>query len=212
MKESALTAEERATLASYRLIAGARSAAHDMPEFWRPEFERFARLLPSGHVLDVGCGSGRDVGLFLQGGYAYTGIDLCDEMLALARLRAPQADFRQMDMYGLEFLDGSFDGFWAVTSLLHLPKSRVDAALGEMRRVTVKGGAGLVIMKEGAGERMVRGPFDGDERFYAFYTLREFRTVLKRCGFTVLEAERDEAGGTPPNKPLVWLKYFVRTR
>ena len=206
MGDLVLTAEELATLASYKLIAEARSSVHDAPEFWRPEFEGFARLLPSGRVLDVGCGSGRDAGLFIQGGYVYAGIDLCDEMLNLARRRNPQADFRQMDMYDLKFSDRSFDGFWAVTSLLHLPKSKVGAALDEIRRVTVRGGTGLVIMKEGAGERMVRGPFEGDERFYAFYTLREFRRVLKHRGFIVLEAER--AGPDP----TVWLKYFVRTR
>ena len=136
MKYGSLTAEEAATLASYRKIAEARSDKHDDPEFWRSEFGAFSGLLSAGRVLDVGCGSGREVGLFVGSGYLYTGVDLCGEMLELARRRAPRAAFCLMDMYALAFADGSFDGFWAVTSLLHLPKSRVGAALGEIRRVT----------------------------------------------------------------------------
>lgn len=212
MHRSSLTTEESATLESYRKIAAARSGVNDKPEFWRREFGRFALLLPVGRVLDAGCGSGRDIELFVSGGYGYAGADLCPEMLDIAKGRAPRRSLYLMDLCGLAFAAESFDGFWAVTSLLHLPRRRVGIALRELNRITGRDGVGFVVMKEGSGERMVRGSFPGDERFYAFYGLEEFAVRLEHAGFQVLSAERDTSPDVAGRAPTVWLKYYVMKR
>ena len=47
--------------------------------------ERFLKYLPIGsHILDFGCGSGRDSKCFLERGYAVTATDGCKEFVALA--------------------------------------------------------------------------------------------------------------------------------
>ncbi|MFH1047077.1 MAG: class I SAM-dependent methyltransferase [Patescibacteria group bacterium] len=210
MDSDKLTDVERTTLESYRRIASARSQERDRPDFWRPEFERFIRLLPDGQVLDIGCGSGRDAAMFLEHGYGYVGIDLCETMLSLARRRNPSANFCRQNIYDLAFQSHSFAGFWAVTSLLHLPKARIAAALREIRRVTAVGGVGFVVMKGGNGERLVSGKFLGDERFYAYYSLVEFGAVLADSDFEVLEQERKIYHTSSSGDSAVWLKYFVR--
>ena len=209
MRNFRLSPEEQQTLESYKKIADARGKTHADQEFWRAEFEKFKKLLPSGTVVDIGCGSGRDA-LLLAKEYDYVGIDASDEMLSGARELVPDTDFRIMDMYSLNFSSRSIDGFWATASLLHIPKRNLDRVLREIRRVTKQGGIGFIAMKEGTGERMVRGPFEGDERFFAFYQLQEFTNLLEINGFGVVESSRDVHEYNQPKNQTVWLLYFVR--
>jgi 2-polyprenyl-3-methyl-5-hydroxy-6-metoxy-1,4-benzoquinol methylase len=48
---------------------------------------------PSGTVVDLGCGSGILAGALVEAGYQVVGIDMSDAMVALARARAPNAEF-----------------------------------------------------------------------------------------------------------------------
>ena len=52
---------------------------------------------PGNRLLDIGCGTGGHIQL-LQGRYECTGIDLQEEMLAIARAKVPKARFVQGDM------------------------------------------------------------------------------------------------------------------
>jgi ubiquinone/menaquinone biosynthesis C-methylase UbiE len=205
-----LSPEEIKTQEAYKRIAGSRNKTHANPEFWRLELEQFKKLLLSGKVLDVGCGGGRDALLLKSEGYQYVGVDLSAEMLAQAKELIPDADFRQMDMYSLDFPAGSFDGFWAAASLLHIPKRNVTSALSEIKRVVKSGGIGFIAIKEGDGEKVVQGSFDWDERFFAFYHDDEFQDVLKKNSFEILEHSRSTFDYKPPKNLTVWLVYFVK--
>lgn len=214
MKAGPLSQEELTTLASYENLAATRSTViNHTPfnrEFWRPEFEKFRKLLPHGRILDVGCGNGREALLFTDAGYTYTGIDLSPSMLAEARKLAPGANFIGMSMYDLAFPSDSFDGLWDCCTLFHAPKSKVGLALREARRVTRKGAIALFIMKEGEGERMVKDFRGGNERFFAFYSDAEFSGTLEAHGFHVLESSRDLREYDPPRCTNVYLIYFTQ--
>jgi len=205
-----LTPEEQKTLDSYRKIATARGKTHANPDFWRSEFGKFQNLLSVGKVIDVGCGSGRDSILFTEAGYDYVGIDISDEMLAEARQLVPTANFIKGNAYSLDFPSRSFDGFWAAASLLHIPKINASLVLQEIKRVVRSGGIGFIAMKEGEGEKMVRGSIDGDERFFSFYGETEFLNLLRGNGFEVIEHLRDMREYNPPKNLTVWLLYIVR--
>lgn len=199
-----LTPEEKLTQQSYEKIAAARQAKKGDPDFWSAEVERFARQRPPpGRVLDVGCGDGRDAHLLLAAGYDYLGIDLSPAMLRLARTTAPSAKFRRMSLHRLRFSDGTFDGIWAVCSLLHLPKRRVGSVLKEIRRVLRPNGLGFIVVKEGVGEKMVRGDMSGDERYYAYYGQAEFAAQITSAGFVIEEATQQVRGAR-------FLLFYVR--
>lgn len=200
-----LSPEELTTQASYARLAVTRNIDKAEMEFWRPEFEEFKKLLPSGKVLDLGCGAGRDALLFAADpNYEYVGIDLSDEMIQQARKLIPEADFKQMSMYNLDFASQTFDGFWASTSLLHIPKNKIDGVLCELKRVLKPKSIGFISLKYGIGEELLKR--GDDVRFFALYTEQEMEQYLVHNGFKTLTAK---VGTHPKSGSQQWLTMMV---
>jgi len=97
-----------------------------------------------GNVLDVACGTGDMVVELMKHGCEVTGIDLSEEMLAIARQKVPSAAVRVANAEALPFADGEFDAVtcaFGVRNFVHL-----EAGLREMLRVLKPGGK-LVILE-----------------------------------------------------------------
>ena len=87
-------------------------------------------------LLEVGCGTGMVYERLVPGllpNERYTGVDVAESMLAIARRKFPQGRFLRGDGYALAFPDGSFDTVVAFEVLGHLPEVR--PFLGELLRV-----------------------------------------------------------------------------
>jgi 2-polyprenyl-3-methyl-5-hydroxy-6-metoxy-1,4-benzoquinol methylase len=75
-------------------------------------YEPFLNLLPeNAHILDAGCGSGRDSLYFLRNGYKVTAIDASEKLSELASKLLKQTvlniGFQEME------IENEFDGIWA---------------------------------------------------------------------------------------------------
>jgi len=100
-------------------------------------------LLEKGkRVLDIGCGSGNFSFKLAKMGYRVVGVDLSEEMLAIAKKRAVaeglDIEFITMDAHHLDFADDSFDCVFSMAVYEFLDDS--EKALEEMFRVTRPGG------------------------------------------------------------------------
>jgi SAM-dependent methyltransferase len=126
-----------------------RSAADIYEEFfvpalfqdWTGPVSEAAGLKPGARVLDVACGTGvlaREALTRIQPGGSLVGLDVNDGMLAVARRRTPEIDWRQGLAESLPFDDGSFDAVVCQFGLMFF-EDRV-AALKEMWRVLRPGG------------------------------------------------------------------------
>ncbi|MBR0063815.1 MAG: class I SAM-dependent methyltransferase, partial [Oscillospiraceae bacterium] len=71
-------------------------------------FEKYAEKKPKT-LLDLACGTGTVTAALCRLGYDVTGVDISEEMLALAQKRAPGALLLHQDMRSLD-LDGSCGG------------------------------------------------------------------------------------------------------
>jgi SAM-dependent methyltransferase len=120
-------------------------AAHDWAELQEPTALPLwvamldaAAVGPGTRVLDAGCGAGGASVLAADRGAQVNGLDAAEALLAIARARVPDGDFRPGDLEALPYADATFDAIIAADVLLYV----VDpvAALRELRRVCAPGG------------------------------------------------------------------------
>jgi len=99
-----------------------------------------ARAFPvPGRLLDLGCGTGRLCAHFAAQGFECVGVDLSDEMLAVARANVPRATFVRANLVELtEPPGGAFDCAACLFSTLGMVRGAENRA-----RVLVNAGAAL---------------------------------------------------------------------
>jgi ubiquinone/menaquinone biosynthesis C-methylase UbiE len=169
------------TLNTYNHAAKDWMVEHNDPWYWVEESRIFKKLLPSGNILDIGCGYGRDCHLFFPSkDYTYLGLDFSSELLREARWLFPSAQFIMADMRYMPFAENSFDGFWASASLLHIEKNAIREVLNDIKRIMRDNAMGFIALKKGEGEGIEvnnshkYGWAIEDKRFFAYYDQDEF--------------------------------------
>ncbi|MFC8127192.1 methyltransferase domain-containing protein [Streptomyces sp. NPDC057302] len=95
-------------------------------------------LVQGSTFVDVGCGAGRAVAELNERGVHAVGVDPDARMLAVARERWSQAEFREARAEKLPFADGSVHGYRA-DKVLHALQEP-ERAVAEARRVLRPGG------------------------------------------------------------------------
>jgi ubiquinone/menaquinone biosynthesis C-methylase UbiE len=202
-----MTTNKDKTIETYNKIASKYSDSHFI-HFWVEEFDKFKEYTKGNKILDIGCGAGRDAAVFVENDFDYTGIDASDGMLSVAKVRVPKGRFQKMDFYHLDFLDNTFDCFWAAASFLHVPKTDVRILIREAKKVIKSKGIGFIAIKKKTttDEGLVEeDKYGGIARYFSFYDIDEFKNILVECGLEVLGVlEHTEEDATQ------WLCYFVR--
>ena len=122
--------------------------AHRYTKEWHiPEAAGFAETRGL-RVLEIGCGLGTDGAQFAQAGAHYTGIDLTEAAIELARKRFELSgligEFRVADAENLDFADDSFDRVYSHGVLHHTPDTA--RAIAEIHRVLKPGGSGMIML------------------------------------------------------------------
>jgi SAM-dependent methyltransferase len=125
-----------------------RVEAHRYAKEWHiPEAADFAGARGL-RVLEIGCGMGTDGAQFAAAGADYTGIDLTEAAIDLARKRFAasglKGEFRVADAEKLDFADESFDVVYSHGVLHHTPDA--EGAIGEIHRVLKTGGRAVVML------------------------------------------------------------------
>lgn len=170
--------------------------------YWGKEMQMFKRLLPSGKILEIGSGTGKDAKVLIRLGYEYIGIDASIGMLDIAKKRNPGANLQRMSALNLEFPDNHFDGFWTAATLLHIPKDSVGKVLENIAKVVKPNGTGFISMKEGGKEAEDKETGRG----FSYYSRQEFENLLKESGFEVIEYK------SKSGEKDFWMIFFVKVR
>lgn len=116
---------------------------------------RWACSRATGEVLEVAIGTGLNLAAYPDT-VTVTGIDLSEDMLAIARARAAElgrpVTLLQGNAHALSFDDAAFDTVVCTFGLCAIPD--IEAAVGEMRRVLRPGGR-LVLVDHIASSSVV---------------------------------------------------------
>jgi len=132
-------------------------------------------------ILDVGAGPGTDTAALRDAGFTTVGVDLAP--VNVVQMQASGLDAVAASLYALPFADATFDALWTMSTFVHVPHARFDAAMSELARV-VRAGAPLVIGTWGGREFEGVNEF-GDLRPYRFFSLaphERWRSMLGRHG------------------------------
>lgn len=139
----------------------------------------FVDRLPGKKILDVGCGNGRDLKMFVQLGYEPTGIDLSEKMVAICKDKG--FDCIYGDMEEMPFDNESFDGVWALASLIHIPKDNVPVVVEKIHNLLKKNGLFYIGMKMGSTEQHEESKsYPGAKRYVSRFTLQELQQILEK--------------------------------
>lgn len=198
----------RRTSTAYKTIAPAYSRCWSNDPCMQGRLDNFSKYLPQDAlIIDIGCGTGRDVKYLVSKNYRAFGVDLSEAMLDEARKLFPDGLFSIMDMRHLGVSTATCDGAWASASVIHLPKSELHCALEEISRILKKDGVLFLSMQEGVGQR-----FSDDDRFFVYYTRDEIQTLLKQHRFEILEFEPNQSIKNTFRKTLTitWINFLAK--
>lgn len=155
---------------------------HEIP------FREFAQRLPKGsRVLDIGCAYGIHLPLFFGIGehLHYTGIDISEEMIKLAKSRYPSADLSVADIETYE-PEEKFDAFWAAAILMHIPADQVRGVFKHIESIMKPGAIGYLTLPV---ERM-EPESETDQRHFSLYTKEDFMRLSTELGWEIVISDK----------------------
>lgn len=165
--------------------------------------ERFRKMLPVGsRILDFGCGSGRDTKYFLEKGYQVAATDGSAELCRLAGrftgIKVKEMLFQELDEIGV------YDGIWACSSILHLPKQELLPVIRKMCDALKDNGVIYTSFKY--------GDFEGERngRYFTDFTEDTFDKFIKVIQELTIEEEWITSDVRPGRGEEKWLNLILR--
>ena len=165
--------------------------------------ERFRKMLPVGsRILDFGCGSGRDTKYFLEKGYQVAATDGSAELCRLAGsftgIKVKKMLFQELNEIGV------YDGIWACSSILHLPKQELLPVIRKMCDALKDNGVIYTSFKY--------GDFEGERngRYFTDFTEDAFHEFIKAIPELMIEEEWITSDVRPGRGEEKWLNLILR--
>ena len=171
---------------------------------------------PGERILDLGCGDGALTAEIKASGADVLGVDLSDELLAVARMKG--LTVRKVDGHALDFVS-EFDAVFSNAALHwmrkpHLVIAGVHRALRARGRFVGELGGHGNVAAIATAMRAVGARRDGDPALVApwfFPTVEEYGRLLTEGGFTVREIELVPRPTLLKTGMEGWLRTFGRS-
>ena len=169
-------------------------------------YKDFLKHIPKGgHILDLGCGSGRDSVEFIKRGYKITAVDGSKELAnAASKIIRQQVICSKFEDIKLT---ETFDGIWASASLLHVNKNDIVDVIKNVSSNLKPNGIFYMSFKYGENEYI-----DEKGRYFNYYTEETFKEMLSQVPnlkIKTIYKSGDTLGG---RNNLVWLNIILEIR
>jgi SAM-dependent methyltransferase len=141
-------------------------------------------LKPGDTILDIGCGSGRDLLWFKQRGFHVIGFERSSGLAELARENVGCEVF-EGDFETHDFSDIHADAILLVGALVHVPHERVNDILQHVTNGLKEGGKVLITLKEGDGRYT-----DDQGRVSYLWKDTDLRKIFADLNFCILDFKK----------------------
>ena len=171
-------------------------------EFKQTQDKFLNRLKQGDSILDFGCGSGRDTKYFLKSGFLVDAIDGSRELCKIAGeytgLEVKQMLFQELDS------NEKYDGIWACSSILHLPKTELKLVLRKMGTALKENGIIYTSFKY--------GEFEGERngRYFTDFTIEMFTEFIQDVDNLKLEEYWITGDVRPGRGEEKWLNLILQ--
>ena len=138
-------------------------------------------------LLELGCGTGREISFLLKKGYDVLGTDASESMLTQALLYHPELEGRLTQLMmpsSIGLTQESFDGVYSVAMLMHLSKNDITASLNEICKVLRTGGQFLFsisLIRDDVNEY----GYDSKGRYFSSMSADEWCELCRQTGFII---------------------------
>lgn len=144
-------------------------------------FLRAIKAEPPFHLLDFGCGPGRDLQTLAQLGHVATGLEGSPKAAQIARTKSACKILVQ-DFFNLDLPENTFDGIFANASLFHIPNKLLPKVLGHLWTSLKPNGILFSSNPRGNNEESWYG-----DRFGSYHDLEGWRSFMTNAQFTEIE-------------------------
>ncbi|QYG92098.1 methyltransferase domain-containing protein [Iamia sp. SCSIO 61187] len=190
---------DAATVAAYDVGAATYAARGTIPATERAA-ALVARRLPDGPLLDLGCGTGNDLGVL---GAGVVGLDPSAAMLGEARAAHPAVPLVRAAAGALPVRPRSLAGAWASKSLQHLPAAHLPLALADLHRGLAVGAPISLRLFAGAGVVTSDADDDLPGRQFTLWDPGALVGLVEGAGFVDVHARTDAGVGKPSDWPFL---------
>ncbi len=142
-----------------------------------------------GKLLDIGCGSGRDLELLARMGFDVYGVDPSAEFIQLAQQTHPELESR-LSVSGLPELGipfgGNFDGVLCYGVLMHLNQEALVRSVNSLRACLKPHGRAIVAIpaKKSGIDKQHR---DEEGRLFQLHRGEDLQSLFTSNGFELIE-------------------------
>ena len=155
-------------------------------------YDAFCHLVtaPNAKILDIACGPGNISRYLLtkRPDFRLTGIDIAENMIALARKNNPSAEFAVMDMREIGKLSETFDGIICGFGLPYLPEADAAKLFSDAHRLLNDKGIVYISFVDGdPAQSGFKADNEGNRIYFWFHRLD---TILRQLNDADFEQQK----------------------
>lgn len=165
---------------------------------------------PKSHLLEIGCGSGRDAVFLFRNGYDVLATDGSKEMIAEAKRCHPELTDRLKvikipdEFY---FEPTSFDGVYSIATLMHLDKNEINKTIQNVAMI-LKAGSKFLFSVSVQRDDVDDYGKDQEGRYFTSMNRAEWVGCCEKYGMK--HEYSDLSGDGLGRVGIVWLTCIVR--
>ena len=189
------------TLSYYNQNAAQFSDSTQSLDFTSVQDKFLSFLPPQAHILDFGCGPGRDTKYFLDHGFRTDAIDGSEEFCRIASeytgIPVKQMLFQELNA------SEEYDGIWACSSILHATYDDLNDILMKLARALKQEGILYASFKYGDFEGMRNG------RYFIDMTEDKLQRILQETDVFQIKEKWISSDVRPGRDDEKWMNMIL---